>query len=148
VRLWSLHPRYLDPAGLVALWRETLLAQAVLGGRTRGYVHHPQLVRFREQRNPTGAIAAYLHAVADEADRRAYAFDRARIDAKPSRVAMRVTSAQLRLEWEHLKAKLQRRNNVFYDAIARVRAPLPHPSFSVVRGAVADWERLEHRDRK
>ena len=32
MRLWSLHPCYLDPAGLVAVWREGLLARAVLRG--------------------------------------------------------------------------------------------------------------------
>jgi carboxyl-terminal processing protease len=29
MRLWSLHPKYLDAQGLVALWREALLAKAV-----------------------------------------------------------------------------------------------------------------------
>jgi hypothetical protein len=43
MRLWSVHPKYLDARGLVALWREGLLAQAVLRGRTSGYVRHPQL---------------------------------------------------------------------------------------------------------
>ena len=37
MRLWTLHPKYLDPQGLVALWREALLARAVLQGKTRGY---------------------------------------------------------------------------------------------------------------
>jgi hypothetical protein len=37
MRLWTLHPRYLDSQGLVALWREGLLAQAVLRNRTRGF---------------------------------------------------------------------------------------------------------------
>ncbi|MDI6747818.1 MAG: pyrimidine dimer DNA glycosylase/endonuclease V [Rhodocyclaceae bacterium] len=41
MRLWTLHPRYLDARGLVALWREARLAQAVLGGKTRGYTHTP-----------------------------------------------------------------------------------------------------------
>src|SRR6185436_19503588 len=99
VRLWSLHPRYLDAPGLVALWREGLLAQAVLSERTRGYRHHPQLFRFREQRNPRAAIAAYLQAVASEAEGRGYAFDRTRIDARPSRIAICVTDGQLRFEW-------------------------------------------------
>ena len=49
MRLWTLHPKYLDARGLVALWRESLLAQAVLAGRTRGYRSHPQLERFRER---------------------------------------------------------------------------------------------------
>jgi hypothetical protein len=43
MRLWSLHPQYLDPAGLVAVWREGLLARAVFAGQTTGYKHHPQL---------------------------------------------------------------------------------------------------------
>jgi len=47
VRIWSLHPKYLDRQGLTACWREALLAQAVLNGATRGYTRHPQLVRFR-----------------------------------------------------------------------------------------------------
>jgi hypothetical protein len=27
MRIWTVHPRYLDPKGLVAAWREALLAQ-------------------------------------------------------------------------------------------------------------------------
>ena len=59
MRLWSLHPKYLDARGLVALWREALLAQAVLRGETRGYRHHPQLARFDD----VGAIAQYLSLI-------------------------------------------------------------------------------------
>ncbi len=36
MRIWTLHPQYLDRQGLVALWREGLLAQEVLRGQTRG----------------------------------------------------------------------------------------------------------------
>ena len=78
MRLWSLHPRYLDPQGLVALWREALLAQAVLGGKTRGYQHHPQLERFRALVAPRSAVSAYLKAVHAEAVIRGYSFDRDR----------------------------------------------------------------------
>lgn len=142
MRLWSIHPRYLDPPGLVALWREALLAQAVLSGRTRGYLHHPQLLRFREQRNPRAAIAAYLQAVANEAEQRGYAFDRTRITARPSTITMHVTDGQLRLEWEHLKAKLRVRNAAWYEKVARLRRrPPAHPLFVIVRGSVAEWER-------
>ena len=56
MRLWSIHPRSLDARGLVALWREGLLARKVLRGRTRGYRHHPQLQRFRDLRDPVAAI--------------------------------------------------------------------------------------------
>jgi len=30
MRLWSIHPKYLDRQGLLAVWRESLLAQSVL----------------------------------------------------------------------------------------------------------------------
>src|SRR6185503_16772001 len=79
VRLWSLHPEYLDARGLVALWREGLLAQAVLRGRTKGYLHHPQLERFRSRPSPTGAIAEYLRAVHEESVRRGYRFEARKI---------------------------------------------------------------------
>ena len=58
VRIWSLHPDHLDRQGLTACWRETLLAQAVLAGRTRGYTRHPQLARFQELPDPLGAVGA------------------------------------------------------------------------------------------
>ena len=56
MRIWSVHPSQLDRAGLVACWRETLLAQAVLSGRTQGYQNHPQLVRFRATAEPLAAV--------------------------------------------------------------------------------------------
>jgi hypothetical protein len=37
MQLWTLHPKHLDVRGLVALWREALLAQKILCGATRGY---------------------------------------------------------------------------------------------------------------
>src|SRR5688500_18766973 len=76
MRLWTLHPKHLDRRGLVALWREALLAQAVLAGRTIGYRHHPQLTRFRQCQDPRSAISHYLVGVHEEARRRGYAFDR------------------------------------------------------------------------
>lgn len=67
MRLWSLHPRLLDRAALVAGWREGLLAQAVLAGRTRGYRSHPQLERFRATDDPVRAVVTYLAALHEEA---------------------------------------------------------------------------------
>jgi len=145
VRLWSIHPRYLDPAGLVALWREGLLAQAVLRGQTRGYTAHPQLLRFRDQREPCASIASYLHAVADEADQRGYQFDRSKLPRRIAVPLIDVTSGQLSFEWKHLRAKLKARNLTSYRALARVTAPLPHPSFSIVEGGIASWERAGGR---
>jgi len=142
VRIWSLHPAYLDRAGLTAVWREGLLAQAVLAGRTRGYTRHPQLDRFRAVDDPLGAIAAYLDAVRDEAAGRGYSFDPARIDSVPRRRAtLSVTSGQLAFEAEHLRAKVLLRAPDFRSALPW--SPLvPHPLLELVDGPVADWERV------
>ena len=82
MRLWSLHPSLLDQKGLVALWREALLAQKVLQGKTKGYRYHPQLQRFRQSKTPLTTISAYLWAVHDEASRRGYSFDSSKIARK------------------------------------------------------------------
>src|SRR5688572_19258964 len=110
VRLWTLHPRYLDARGLVALWREGLLARQVLHGRTRGYRHHPQLERFRAHADPLLAIDAYLAAVHREAESRGYAFDASKIDAGASARRLAATRGQLDHEWLHLLAKLRARD--------------------------------------
>lgn len=141
MRLWSLHPEHLDRAGLVALWREALLAQAVLAGRTRGYTRHPQLERFQESPDPRGVLAAYLDAVRAEATRRGYRFDPTRVDEVPRWAGLLpVTTGQLDLERDHLLAKLVVRSPA--DA-ERVRAqPLrTHPLFTTVPGPVERWER-------
>lgn len=140
MRLWSLHPRYLDTKGLLALWREGLLAQKVLAGGTKGYRHHPQLQRFRGQPDPLGAIAAYLREVQREAQRRGYCFDAARIGNMAFDVRMTVTHGQLAFELEHLRKKLATRNPAACQRIAGVSAPEPHPLFMVVPGEVEAWE--------
>ncbi|MCX9084482.1 MAG: pyrimidine dimer DNA glycosylase/endonuclease V [Candidatus Methanoperedens sp.] len=63
MRLWSIHPKYLDGKGLVALWRESLLAQKVLNGETKTYRHHPQLRRLRAHPDPKGAIAFFKYSL-------------------------------------------------------------------------------------
>lgn len=142
MRLWSLHPRYLDRQGLLALWREGLLARKVLHGHTRGYLHHPQLQRFRAHAMPLRAIDAYLHAVADEADARGYAFNRDKLDARRAVAAIPVSDGQLRYEWTHLMEKLQARSP---QCLARWQThaglPTPHPACIAVAGDIADWER-------
>src|SRR5512143_54549 len=110
MRLWTLHPRHLDTKGLLALWREALLAQKVLRGETRGYRHHPQLLRFRAQADPLAAVASYLAAVCEEAGRRGYRFDSAKIGPGRLRGKMVATSGQLGFEREHLQRKLEVRD--------------------------------------
>ena len=95
MRLWTVHPRYLDARGLVALWREALLAQAVLRGRTIGYVHHPQLARFRSQASPLGAVGDYLRVIHAEAARRGYRFAAGKVSRARSAELITVTRGQL-----------------------------------------------------
>jgi hypothetical protein len=141
MRLWSLHPKYLDPQGLVALWREALLAQKVLQGETRGYTAHPQLERFRARRSAAAAVAAYLAAVHVEAATRGYSFDAGKIGASRSRKLIAVTEGQLAYEWEHLMRKLSARNPGLHRQWRRVRAPEAHPLFEIGPGEIETWER-------
>ena len=165
MRLWSLHPRYLDARGLVAAWREALLAQAVLAVRTRGYREHPQLVRFRAHPGPARAIAAYLHGLHAESVERGYRFDAGRIahsgaggriagcdaeridGAAARRIAgcdagrVPVTRGQIAFERTHLLAKLRVRDPGRAARLRRVRSPAAHPLFHVVPGGIEPWER-------
>ena len=141
MRLWSLHPRYLDARGLVALWREALFAQAVLSGWTKGYRHHPQLRRFRAQPSPVAAIAAYLSVVHEEASARRYSFDASRIGRDRSAPRIDVSSGQLDFEWRHLTAKLEVRAPEWRKKLGAPDAIEPHPLFRAVPGGIADWER-------
>jgi len=142
MRLWSLHPKYLDTKGFVALWREALLAQAVLRGDTRGYRHHPQLERFKTTPRPMHAIAAYLSAIHKEADRRNFKFDVSKIGPGQLKERIAVTQGQIDHEAAHLKKKLAHRDAVSLQRLDAVRHPEPHPLFEIVPGAVEKWERL------
>ncbi len=140
MRIWSLHPEHLDVKGLVACWRETLLAQKVLRGLTTGYRNHPQLQRFAALPDPVVAIATYLHGVADEADRRGYSFDRTRVVLPPDPdLRMWVTDGQVAHERAHLLAKLAVRDPERHRALLDVQIRL-HPVFDLRPGPVESWE--------
>ena len=141
MRLWTLHPKYLDPKGLVALWREGLLARAVLRDETTGYRHHPQLLRFQSHPAPRTAINAYLAAVLLEAEGRGYSFDATRLGPVRGTVILTATTGQLAYEWRHLLHKLEGRNPDLHRRWSRIRTPEPHPLFRRVAGSVAPVER-------
>lgn len=142
MRLWSLHPQYLDPQGLVALWRETLLAQAVLRQQTRGYRNHPQLDRFKSHKAPLSAMSRYLRVIHAESVRRGYRFDKSKLTPVQGRVGLAVTTGQLAYEWQHLMAKLRLRNPAMYRAWAETETPDPHPIFTLRDGPVEKWEKM------
>ncbi len=143
MRLWTLHPKYLDAAGLVALWREGLLAQKVLHNETRGYRAHPQLVRFKSNKDALALIAAYLEAVCEEALARGYNFDRAKIRASGSRQKLTSTRGQLLYEWGHLQNKLEVRSPDRFAVVNKIRQPSAHPLFTIVAGDVESWEKIQ-----
>jgi len=142
MRLWSIHPEYLDSIGLVALWREALLAKKVLQGKTKGYRHHPQLIRFRSQKSPVNAVNFYLRTVWNEANRRGYSFDKRKLGRRGSVKTIPIASGQLTCELDHLRRKLKKRRFDQYRRIAGLKFPKPHPSFSTRSGGVEPWEKL------
>jgi hypothetical protein len=142
VRLWSLHPKYLDRQGLLACWRESLLAQKVLQGKTRGYRNHPQLMRFRTSEDPLSAIASYLTILADEAGRRGYSFDKSKIGVNGNAHKIPVTHGQMDYEWKHLMNKLKSRDPNRHQQFHLLDFPDAHPLFKIVEGEVESWERM------
>ena len=135
---------YLDPQGLVALWREALLARAVLRGETRGYLRHPQLDRFKAHPHPRLAITSYLAAVHTEATRRGYAFDRSKIGPVRAVESIPVSAGQIAFEWSHLQRKLATRSPGMLARLSQVCHPSCHPLFRIEPGPVAPWERAQN----
>jgi len=135
-----LHPKYLDTKGLVALWRETLLAKHVLEGKTKGYKNHPQLNRFKEAPAPLDCINQYLSVVYKEALRRGFNFAKDKIKWEFKPTTLTVTTGQLYYEKEHLLNKLILRDKAQYEVLLNETNFVPHPLFRVIEGEVEDWE--------
>jgi len=141
MRIWSLHPKYLDGKGLVALWRETLLAKKILEGKTKGYKNHPQIERFRKADKPLDCIDRYLSAVYGESVKRGYKFDRNKIGRNFTLSKLTVTDEQLNYEREHLLKKLKTRNTKMFNDLIKKNRLEPHPLFEVVKGSIEKWEK-------
>ena len=141
MRIWSLHPKHLDTKGLVALWRETLLAKHVLEGKTKGYTNHPQLIRFKNYENPLSAINFYLNEVRNEALERNYNFDKNKIGAFGN-CELEVTSGQIAFEINHLKKKLEIRDLTKFHELNLLKEVELHPIFKMIPGEIEPWEIL------
>lgn len=143
MRLWSIHPRYLDWMGLGGLWRESLLAQAVLLGKTEGWVNHPQLNRFKDHPDPIKAIGYYLLEIHKEATRRDYNYDLSLIQKPVKDVnSISITDGQLLFEFRLLMDRLKNRMPEKYKENRELDfdVPTPHPIFDVVSGPPGRWE--------
>lgn len=142
MRIWSIHPKYLDSKGLVALWRETLLAKNVLEGKTKGYKNHPQLNRFKEAENPVACLHIYLQFVWQEAENRGYRFDSSKFHLQTKQFYIEVQSGQLAFEGKHLLEKLKYRNLEKYTIYSKLDHWETHPMFKEIEGDIALWERI------
>lgn len=142
MRIWSLHPKYLDTKGLVALWREALLAKKVLEDKTKGYRNHPQLHRFNSTKKPLDAINYYLHHVWIEANARSYNFDKTKYSTKESIERITVTAKQIDFERKHLLEKVKLRDKKKHNEISVVNYYKPHPLFKLIEGEIEPWEKV------
>jgi hypothetical protein len=147
MRLWTVHPRYLDTKGLTALWREGLLALTVLQGKTKCYKNHPQLDRFKSCAIPVAVLGEYLRHVYHEANARGHKFDESKLP-----VSIRfdgtipVTDGQLAFEAAHLCNKLWIRDDVQHAVLLEAHRPDDievHPLFHVIPGDIEPWERIK-----
>ena len=142
MRLWSLHPEYLDRMGLLAVWREGLLARKVLLGKTKGYRNHPQLYRFKATKNPVASVSWYLKIVAEEASVRGYHFDRSKLGTIRKPKMLSVSSGQISYEFNHLQKKLKIRDQERFHQLGTLRSIRLHPLFYEVPGPVEPWEKV------
>ena len=140
MRIWSIHPKYLDTKGIVALWRETLLAKNVLEGNTKGYKNHPQLIRFKATGNPVEAINQYLAEIWEEATRRGYNFDRNKIDFDFKKIKIEVTIGQMDYEFSHLLKKLELRDRARFDQYKNLNSVDSAEIFKEIEGEIEKWE--------
>lgn len=144
MRLWSLTPKYLDRLGLLAVWREGLLAKKVLVGKTKGYKNHPQLNRFKEQDKPFDYINAYLLEIYREALSRGYLFDKSKISPLKKKLKnIKVSTEQIKYEFQHLLNKLKIRDRKRYQSLKKSVKIIPHPLFKQVKGKIEEWEKIK-----
>jgi len=144
MRIWSIHPSYLDWKGLGALWRETLLAQVVLLGKTKGWRNHPQLDRFKYHPTPVKAVGFFLLKVHEEATRRNYNYNFSKILEPTEKIELaNITDGQLRYELDILMERLQKRTPKKHQENLQIEEdiPRPHPLFRVVEGPPEPWEK-------
>lgn len=142
MRLWSIHPKYLDKKGLVALWRESLLAKKVLEGKTKGYKRHPQLIRFKTSKKPIAAINTYIRFILEESVKRGYNFKKSKLGKKFTKQKIPITKGQIEHEFKYLKKKLKSRSPSELRELRGIKHIKPHPLFYIKKGNIENWEKI------
>ena len=141
MRLWSVSFKYLDAKGLLAVWREGLLAKNVLEGKTKGYKNHPQLQRFKNSKNPILMINVYLHFIVDEAEKRNYNFNREKL-LKRSKTfdEIFVNDKLVEYEFSHLMKKLKIRDERRFENLISIKKIEVNFTFKIRKGEIENWE--------
>ena len=143
MRLWSLHPKYLDQKGLSGAWREGLLAQACIHGRSKAYINHPQLIRFQRSHSPVKLIRRYLICLWKEGHKRGYAFNIGLILPAARTIGkIPVNDGQVQYESGHLAAKLKTRDEVKFRALSQAETLELNDVFIVTKGGIESWEKV------
>lgn len=142
MRLWSIHPKYLDSKGLVALWREALLAKKVLQNKTTGYKNHPQLERFKNTNDPISYLNNYLKEIHNESIKRDYCFDSSKIGINKKLKKIPITSDQIQYEFKHLLKKLKERDAIRYNNLKDYENIELFPDFKEIPGTIETWEKV------
>jgi len=142
MRLWSIHPKYLDTKGLLALWREALLAKKALKSRVKGYSQHPQLIRFKKQPLPVKAINSYLKEILKESKKRGFNFDTKKAGSTKKACRIPVSYGQIKFEFKHLLKKLKKRDKAQYMLLKNKKKIEPNPLFKKTPGKIEKWEKI------
>lgn len=172
MRLWTIHPTFLDNEGLHGLWREGLLAQKIIEDPTHGRSNNPQIARFRNHVSPISILGAYLWTVGHEGMERGFKYNVARIEDPPMLGSIMVpkgssgdpripvTEEQIRFEFDHLFSKLEERDPVSLEKILNYsvqstikyredfRLKAINPAFRIVVGPIESWEKVSYHNTK
>lgn len=142
MRIWSIHPSYLDSAGINGCWRESLLAQKILNGHNFSYKNHSQMKRFYSDRESLLAIGTYLYYIYLESVKRNYNYDFNKILYFNNNYKMQVTENQLLYEFNLLQWKLKKRNYKKYLENKNIKEIFPNNIFDVKEGQIESWEKI------
>lgn len=150
MRLWSLHPSYLDKQALQVCWADALQAleyykqeRAYMKGITNDLspYFYPCLDRFRMTGSPIAHITNYLHGLCDESERRNTPFGRAKLPEFTPGLRLKVTDGQIAREEKLLLLQLNRRKQTqLWMDLFVAEYVQPHPLFEIVSGPVEPWE--------
>jgi len=142
MRLWSIDLEYLDSKGLVALWREALLAKNVLEDNTKGYKNHPQLIRFKKSKDPLKEINKYLYIIYLESQNRNFKFNKLKFKQYKIENKIDITKGQIEFEFKHLLKKLKIRDQKKYEEIKNIKPIKANKLFKIKPGKIESWEKI------